>query len=187
MKPTTQEVLERLGLSEDQRAALAPILSQNEQLMTQLAETQKAARIDKVTNRVTELQEKLKMPPGFCKRYEEIALQDDGDVSAVLNLSENGNAGTQRDYTATEIAESLIAALPVDQSGALALAERSNLLSSPIDDRPPVDANDQKKVEETQAGNRVQTTDEWLAQAEKDSPGITAQAGLSLSTDKKEG
>lgn len=185
VKPTTQEVLERLELSEEQRAALAPLFSENAQLRQRLQLSETQQRHDRVAARVKELQEDLGFPPGFCKRYEEIALGDDGDVAATLNLSEDGQATGEKDYTATEIAESLIACLPKDESGKVALAERGNLLSSPIGERPPVDAADQKRVESQQNGEKVQTAEEWLAEAEKVAPGVSQT--LQLSTDQNKG
>lgn len=185
MKPTIQEVLGRLDLSDEVRAALTPMLEENEQLRTHLAEQNKQARITATTQRVKELQGKG-FSPGFLKRYEEIALGDDGDVAATLNLSEDGKSTGEREYTATAIADSLIAALPLDDSGKLALADTGHLLTSPIGDRPPVDAADQERVEEKQ-GKKPPTADEWLAEANKVAPGIGEQHGLHLSTEKKEG
>jgi hypothetical protein len=183
MKPTTSEVLERLGLSEEQQSVIQKIVEDNNRLSTQLGEVTKETRKTKVEARVKELQE-AKFPPGFCRRYEEIALADDGEVAAVLNLSdEKGNATGSKEYTATQIAESLISAIPVDNSGKLALAERADLLTSPISGRPPVDAEDQRKVEEKENKDRPASADEWLAEAEKVAPGSTV--GLTLSTTKE--
>jgi hypothetical protein len=185
MPPTTQEALARLGLSEEQLAVVNKIAEDNRALQLQLAEQNKRARKEQTTSRVKELQDKG-FSPGFLKRYEEICLGDDGEVAAVLNLSEEGKTSTEREYTATALADSLIAAMPFDESGKLALANTGNLLTSPIADRPPVDADDQAKVEEKN-GKRPPTADEWLAEAEKHTPGLAEQHGLHLSTAKKEG
>ena len=186
LKPPTTDVLERLGLSEEQRAVFDQLSQENQSLSTRLGEATKKSREESVKARVKELQD-AKFPPGFCRTYEEIALGDDGVVAAVLNLSdERGNATGSREYTATQLAETLIKALPVDDSGKLALAERADLLTSPIGERPPVDAEDQRRVEEKEGKKGPQTADEWLAEAEKVSPGIGAAHGLNLSTDQKE-
>lgn len=187
MKPTTSEVLERLELSDEARAALQgildPILTENQRLSTKLGEVTKESRKTTVETRVKELQEKG-FTPGFCKRYEAIALSDDGQVAATLNLSEDGS-GNQSEYTATQIAESLIESMPFDKdSGKLALAEQANLLNSPIGDRPAKDAKEQAEIEGDDA--KPKSAEEWLAEAEAASPGVTA--GLQLaSTTPKEG
>lgn len=170
VKPTMTEVLERLGLSEEQRAALSPVLAENAQLKTQLGEVTKKSREDAVKTRVKELQESH-FPPGFCRRYEEIALGDDGLAAATLNLSDDkGNTSGEKEYTATEIAESLIAALPVDDSGKVALAQTADLLTSPISGRPPLDPADQKKVEGDK--DKPQTGEAWLADVAAVDPGL---------------
>lgn len=183
VKPTTQEVLERLNLSAEQREALSPIIARQQELEGKLALSESEARKTRVTSRVTELQG-LGFPAGFCKRYEEIALGDDGDVAATLNLSENGQQTGNKDYSATDIAESLISCLPKDETGKLALSEHGNLLASPISERPPADAADQRAVEAKQNGKTVKTAEEWLSDAEKVAPGVTQSLNLTDNTQK---
>lgn len=163
VKPTMTEQLGRLELSDEQRAVFEQMLATNQSLSTKLGEVTKQSRTDAVKARVKELQD-AKFSPGFCRTYEEIALGDDGEVAAVLNLSDDkGNQNGQKEYTATEIADRLIAALPKDDSGALALAEQADLLTSPISGRPPLDAKDQKAVEDKNDPNRPKTGEEWLS------------------------
>lgn len=172
MKPTMTDVLGRLGLSEEQQAALAPLVAENQQLKTNLVEATKESRAERVKARVQELQSQ-KFSPGFCRTYEEIALGDDGEPAAVLNLSdEKGHQTGDKEYTATEIAERLITALPRDDSGALALADKASLLTSPISGRPALDAKEQAEIEAKDDPNRKQTGDEWLAQVAEIDPGL---------------
>jgi hypothetical protein len=183
MPPTIQEALERLGLSEDQRAVIQPLLTENQTLKTQLGEVTKTARKTHVETRVKELQSQ-KFPPGFCRAFEEIALGDDGMVAATLNLSEeDGQKIGVKEYTVTQIAERLVASLPRDDSGALALAERANLLTSPISGRSPLTAEDQAKQDEIDGKKGPKTADEWMSEAEKVAPGVTS--ALNLSTSQK--
>lgn len=185
MPPTSNEVLERLGLSEEQRAVFQQIAEQNQRLSTQLGEVTKKSREESVKARVKELQD-MKLSPGFCRTVEEIMLGDDGEVAAVLNLSdEKGNQTGQKEYTATQIVERLITALPVDDSGKIAFAEKADLLTSPISGRPPIDAKEQAEIE-GKAG-KPKTGDEWLAEVAKVDPGLaeTVRQGFNFSTDQK--
>jgi hypothetical protein len=174
--PTIQEAIQRLGLSEDQKSVFDTMLADNARLKAQVADVTKDARETAVRNRVAELQG-LKFSPGFCRLYEEIALGDDGQVAATLNLSENGQATGAQPYTATQIAEKLIGALPKDDSGALALADRGGLgtVTSPLTSRPPLTAADQAAQEAKDKGAVVKDSLGWLKDAYKQSPQLGAQ------------
>lgn len=165
MTPTTTEVLERLELSDEARAAVQKIADDNQRLTTQLAESNQEKRKTAVTARVEELQGKG-FSPGFCAEYERIALADDGKPAAVLNLSENGVARDIK-QTATELADRLIAAMPFDEIGKLALAGQAHLLESPLGGRPALTADDQNKVD---GEGKPKTGDELLADWAKADP-----------------
>ena len=142
--PVTSETLDRLELSDEARAVVQEMAANQQRLETQLAESQKEQRKEKLTARVAELQGKG-FSPGFCAEYERIALGDDGKPAAVLHLSEGGVA-RDVEQTATELADRLIAAMPFDESGKLALAGQGDLLTSPIGGRPPLNDEDDKKI-----------------------------------------
>src|SRR6185312_14787868 len=121
-------------------------LTENQNLRTNLAEITKTTREDAVKARVKQLQD-AKFPPGFCRIAGEIMLGDDGMPAATLNLSDSdGNQTGEREYTATEIVERLIGALPKDDSGKVAFADKADLLTSPLSERPPLDPADQEKA-----------------------------------------
>lgn len=178
MPPTTQEVIERLGLSEEQRAALTPLINENAQLKTQLGEVKRASREETVKSRVKALQESG-FPAGFCRLYEETALADDGLAAASLNLSDDDGQQTgEQTYTVTEVVDRFIAALPTGQDGKLALANVANLVTSPISARPPLTVADQQEQEARDSGKRVQTGEQWLSEMEKVAPGISQAFNL---------
>lgn len=173
VKPTMTEAVDRLQLSDEQKAVFDTLLSQSQRLESQLKEVTKKSREDAIKSRVKALQE-AGHTPGFCRTYEEIALGDEGGTAA-LNLSDSdGNSTGSREYTVTEIADRLIAALPVDKSGKLAFAEKADLLTSPISGRPPLDPKDQADSEDH--GSQPLSGEEWLKQASKFNPGFADEA-----------
>jgi len=179
MTPTTAEVLSRLELSEEARAIVKEIVAENERNKALLAETTKATRVANVANRVKDLQSRA-FPPGFLKEYEAIALSDDGQVATVLHLSEGGTS-SQIEQTATQIADRLIAALPVDDSGKLALADQASLLENPLTARPAATAEEQAEIADK--NKKPMSADEQLAEWEAAAPGSTR--GMNLSTEGK--
>lgn len=182
VKPTIEETLARLDLSDEAKAVMTQLAEENARNKTALAEATKEAKKERVTTRVADLQAKG-FPPGFCAKFERIALGDDGQVAAVLNLSESASA-TPTDFTATQIAEELISALPVDDSGKLALAEQGNLLESPISGRPDLDTTEQAEREEREDKKAPQTGAELAEEWRKSAP--EAVATLHLDDDNKE-
>lgn len=184
MSVPTKDALERLELSDEARAVFQKTDNELKQLKLQLAEVNKKAKTERVTARVKELQDPKTggFPPGFCAEFERIALADDGQVAAVLHLSDGGTT-IPVEQTATQIAERLIAALPKDDSGKLALAERASLLENPLTARPAATAAEQAEVE----GNakKPMTAEEWLAEAEQHEPGVTGALHLSTNGNGK--
>lgn len=181
MPPITQAELDRLELSDDQRAVFQRMLSDNQEKDTRLAEVARAARTTTVEARVKELQGKG-FSPGFCAEYERIALGDDGNPAVVLNLSENG-VSRQVEHTATQVADRLIAAMPFDTSGKLALAEQANLLESPIGTRPALSDADARKAAGEKEGPK--TGEDLLADWEKADPKLIADFRTKLADPAK--
>ncbi len=175
MPPTIKEVIGRLDLSDEAKSVFERLATENEQTKALLSEATKVAKKDRVTAKVKELQD-AGFPSGFCASYETIALSDDGQVATVLHLSDGGTM-IPVEQTATQIADRLVAALPKDESGKLALADRGNLLENPLTARPAVDAEQQAKVEGK--AKKPLTGDEYLAEMEAASPGVTAALHLS--------
>lgn len=168
MPPTPQEVLDRLGLSDDDKAALqqiiAPLVQSNEQMRTQLAESRSTERKTRVEARVKELQDKG-FPSGFLVAYEEIALADDGAVAAVLNLSESGMAPRPVEHTATQLAERLINALPLSADGKT-LEGIPSLVTDPLAGRPPLDGDDAAKTRgDGKPKDGVELAEQWAKDA----------------------
>jgi hypothetical protein len=171
--PTVQESLERLELSDDQRAVFQRIADDNARLATQLAEATAGQRKESVANRVRDLQAKG-FTPGFCAAYETIALADDGSPAAVLNLSENGGVPKPVEQTATQLADRLIEALLLDdpETGKNSLAGQGNLLTSPITARPP-ETTPNAENEEPLVGEAA--GDALLSKWAKDDPTLTTK------------
>lgn len=173
---TPQEVLDRLGLSDDDKAALqqiiAPLVQSNEQMRTQLAESRKEERKTRVAARVADLQGKG-FPSGLLVAYEEIALADDGAVAAVLNLSENGMAPRAVEHTATQLAERLINAIPLSADGK-GLEGIPNLVTDPLAGRPPLDGEDAAATRgDGKPKNGVELAEQWA----KDAPELATKLG----------
>lgn len=170
--PVTQAELDRLELSDEARAVFQKIVDHSTEQATQLAESKRNAQKIAVTSRVAELQDKG-FSPGFCAEYERIALGDDGEVAAVLNLSENGTS-REVEHTATQIIDRLVNAMPFDEQGKLALKGQANLAESPIGERPPVDAADA----EAAAGKKkpgTKTADDILAEWAEADPSLNLE------------
>lgn len=168
MPATTQDVLDRLELSDEAKAVLQKIADENRVLHTRLAETEKESRKALVAGRVKELEAKG-FSPGFLNEYERIALADDGQPAAVLNLSEGGVA-RDVEHTATQLAERLIAAMPFDESGKLALAGQANLIESPAASRPALSDADAAAAGEAKPGEK--TGDDLLAEWAEADPNL---------------
>jgi hypothetical protein len=163
MKPTTDEALARLELSEEARAVVERLAQENAQIKSQLAESRREAHREKVAARVKELQAQGHTP-GFCAAYEEIALADDGEVALVINLSENGGSPRPTNFTATQLAERLIAALPVKQDGTL--DNVTQLTADPLAGRPALDPDDDKKQRgDDKPKDGLSLLDEWAKAA----------------------
>ena len=99
--PLSQAELDRLELSDEQRAAFGGLLDENADLRAQTREAE-------VDQRVEELEGLgLKERPGALKLYRQVALADDGGPAAVL-LSDKGN---KESVTALEILDRFIDAI----------------------------------------------------------------------------
>ena len=99
--PLSQAELDRLELSDEQRAAFAGVLDENADLRAKTREAE-------VDQRVKELEALgLKQRPGALKLYRQVALADDGGPAAVL-LSDKGH---KESVTALDILDRFIEAI----------------------------------------------------------------------------
>ena len=134
----TREELERLDLSDEQRAAFQSVLDENAHFAARSREAE-------VAQRITELEELgLKEFPGALKLYRSVALSDDGGPAIVL-LSDNGQEKQRK--TAKELLDDFLSALK-GADGKVHLSDQA--LVSGNDDPPPADTEtgDKRPVEE---------------------------------------
>jgi hypothetical protein len=125
-----REELDRLDLSDEQRAAFQSILDENATLSA-------SARESDAEKRISELEEMgLKERPGFLKLYREVMLSDDGGAAVVL-LSDGED---KEKLTAIEILDRALDALKTDE-GQVALSDQA--LVSGNDNPPPADASEE--------------------------------------------
>ena len=133
-----REELDRLDLSDEQRAAFQKILDEKVELSARVREASAAERI-------SELEEMgFKEKPGFPKLYRDVMLSDDGGPAIIL-LSDEGKEKQQ--MTALEILDSAIEALQVE--GKVTLSDQA--LVSGNDEKPPAE---EIPVEDRVAGAR---------------------------------
>lgn len=112
--------LEGLELSDEARGLIESLQAENESL-------QDEKRKARIGERMAELDQMgLDKHPGFLRKVREIYASDDGGAALVLNLSdESGNpTGEKVKQTATEIVDSLIAALPKDKDQKILLSDQ---------------------------------------------------------------
>lgn len=130
------EELDRLDLSDEQRAAFQSILDENAQLSAKTREADADARI-------SELEEMgLKERPGFLKLYREVMLSDDGGPAVVV--FSDGSEEKEK-LTAVEILDRALDALK-DDEGQVALSDQA--LVSGNDTPPPTDASEELELDE---------------------------------------
>ncbi len=130
-----REELDRLDLSDEQRAAFQSILDENATLSA-------SARESDAEKRISELEEMgLKERPGFLKLYREVMLSDDGGAAVVL-LSDGED---KEKLTAIEILDRALDALKTDE-GQVALSDQA--LVSGNDNPPPADASEELALDE---------------------------------------
>lgn len=130
-----REELDRLDLSDEQRAAFQSILDENATLSA-------SARESDAEKRVSELEEMgLKERPGFLKLYREVMLSDDGGAAVVL-LSDGQD---KEKLTAIEILDRALDALKTDE-GQVALSDQA--LVSGNDNPPPADASEELALDD---------------------------------------
>jgi hypothetical protein len=130
------EELDRLDLSDEQRAAFQSILEENAALSAK-------AREADVDARVSELEEMgLKERPGFLKLYREVMLSDDGGAAVVVF----SDASEEKEkLTAVEILDRALDALK-DDEGKVALSDQA--LVSGNDTPPPADASEELELDD---------------------------------------
>lgn len=129
------EELDRLDLSDEQRAAFQSILNDNAELSAKTRESDADVRI-------SELEEMgLKEKPGFLKLYREVMLSDDGGAAVVL-LSEGQE---NEKLTALEILDRALDALK-DDEGSVSLSDQA--LVSGNDNPPPADASEELALDD---------------------------------------
>lgn len=130
------EELDRLDLSDEQRAAFQSILEENAQLSAKTREADADARI-------SELEEMgLKERPGFLKLYREVMLSDDGGPAVVV--FSDGSEEKEK-LTAVEILDRALDALK-DDEGKVALSDQA--LVSGNDTPPPADASEELALDD---------------------------------------
>jgi len=130
-----REELDRLDLSDEQRAAFQSILEENATLSA-------SARESDAEKRISELEEMgLKERPGFLKLYREVMLSDDGGAAVVL-LSDGED---KEKLTAIEILDRALDALKTDD-GQVALSDQA--LVSGNDNPPPADASEELALDD---------------------------------------
>jgi hypothetical protein len=131
-----REELDRLDLSDEQRAAFQSILDENAVLSA-------SAREADAEKRISELEEMgLKERPGFLKLYREVMLSDDGGPAVVV-LSDDSEEKVK--LTAIEILDRALDALKTDE-GQVALSDQA--LVSGNDNPPPADASEELALDE---------------------------------------
>lgn len=129
------EELDRLDLSDEQRAAFQSILNDNAELSAKTRESDADVRI-------SELEEMgLKEKPGFLKLYREVMLSDDGGAAVVL-LSEGQE---NEKLTALEILDRALDALK-DDEGSVSLSDQA--LVSGNDNPPPADPSEELALDD---------------------------------------
>lgn len=130
------EELDRLDLSDEQRAAFQSILDENAALAAKTREADADARI-------SELEEMgLKERPGFLKLYREVMLSDDGGPAVVV--FSDGSEEKEK-LTAVEILDRALEALK-DDEGQVALSDQA--LVSGNDNPPPADASEEVALDD---------------------------------------
>jgi hypothetical protein len=131
--PLTREELDALQLSDEQKAAILPILDENVTLSAK-------SREGEADKRISELEDLgLKDRPGFLKLYRQVQLSDDGGTAVVL-LSDDGQKSEAK-LTAKEILDRAIDALTVD--GKVVLSNQA--IKSDNDNKPPVGTEEEVK------------------------------------------
>ena len=133
--PLNCEELDRLDLSDEQRAAFQSILDTNAELSAKTRESDADMRILELEGMG------LKERPGFLKFYREVMLSDDGNAAIVL-LSD----GQEKEkLTSLEILDRALDALKTDD-GKVALSDQA--LVSGNDNPPPADASEELALDE---------------------------------------
>lgn len=130
------EELDRLDLSDEQRAAFQSILDENAALAAKTREADADARISELEGMG------LKERPGFLKLYREVMLSDDGGPAVVV-LSDSSDE--KEKLTAVEILDRALDALK-DDEGQVALSDQA--LVSGNDNPPPADASEELALDD---------------------------------------
>lgn len=130
------EELDRLDLSDEQRAAFQSILDENAQLSAKSREADADARISELEAMG------LKDRPGFLKLYREVMLSDDGGPAVVVF---SDGSEEKESITALEILDRALDALK-DDEGQVALSDQA--LVSGNDNPPPADASEELALDD---------------------------------------
>ena len=130
------EELDRLDLSDEQRAVFQSILEENAQLSAKTREADADVRISELEAMG------LKDRPGFLKLYREVMLSDDGGPAVVV-LSDDSEQ--KEKLTAVEILDRALDALK-DDEGQVALSDQA--LVSGNDNPPPADASEELALDD---------------------------------------
>lgn len=138
MTTLSREELDRLELSDEQRAAIQSLVEENARLSAVSREADADRRIVELSDDLG-----LKERPGFLKFYRQVMLSDDGGPAAVL-LSED-NSGSNEQVTALEILDRALEALK-GSDGKVVLSDQA--LVSGNDNRPPASEGDDTSVED---------------------------------------
>jgi hypothetical protein len=153
----TLELLDRLNLDDNARELLQREMDASQTEQRELEDYRKQRKEDGVTDRLTKLSEMgFKDCPGFLRVIEDVLRSDDGQVAIKLNLSEEHRSEHQ---TVTQIVDRIVAALPKDDEGTLALAQKANLLTSPLPGRPDLKPEGQNPGEGEMTGEQLEA---WM-------------------------
>jgi hypothetical protein len=153
----TPDLLARLDLSDEAREVLQREIAKDQQMATQLAEYRQKDKVTGTKERLTKLSDMgFAADSGFLRVVSDLLMADDGDVAVSLNLAQTGQ---KEHLTVTAALDRLIAAMPVDDKGKIALAQKTSLLDNPLSGRP-----DLKPDPSELGGTKEQTGDELLAE-----------------------
>ena len=133
MPRLTREELDRLDLSDEQRAAFQSVLDENVQLSAKTKESASDARLEELKK--LGLEER----PGFLKFYRAVYLSDDGGAATVL-LSDDGKEKER--LTSLEILDRAIEALK-GSDNKVVLSDQA--LASGNDNPPPNTSDEETK------------------------------------------
>lgn len=163
MSGLTPELLAQLQLSDTDRELLQREMATTQQDATELARLRAERRDAGKKERLTKLSNVFgEQATGLLKVASDLLSADDGDVAVTLLAD---TPGAQKEHlTVTDVIDLLLAAMPVDDKGKIALANKTNLLENPLSGRP--------NLEPEPTTTQPKSGDDLLAEWTKDLPGL---------------